>query len=290
VAKKKKPFARMTAEEFSRGLEEELDDWEDEPKTDDEIIAETLEEERRKLVEQNNRLVILGAMEFCLNNDVPFPQWLTDAFRKAMYDVQFLKKTWADVFGDPLPKASKRKKQLSSLRRYTRLALPVYLKVREYQLQNKAADFHQIAADLPGATASIAKRVYYNTKSHHDATERMLRLHETMLPLLHRVLGEKAGGALKDEVIACAKRDYGDFVADYYAGLFSQKTTDLRERLPAPLLPRGRRSHAEGGESGAQPKSADAEVVDQQTGVRPLRHHAARPKRLGARGKNRAPS
>jgi hypothetical protein len=68
VAKKKKPFARMTAEEFSRGLEEELDDWEDEPKTDDEIIAETLEEERRKLVEQNNRLVILGAMEVCLTD------------------------------------------------------------------------------------------------------------------------------------------------------------------------------------------------------------------------------
>lgn len=189
----------------------------------DEMVAEKLEEARRELLERNNRLVILDTMDFCLGNNISFPRWLADAFRKAMVEVGLLKRSWTDVFGDPVPKADKRKKQLEALRLRARLHFPVYLKVREYQLQNKAVDFHQIAAEIPGATESIVKRIYYSGKKNHDVIEAMLRICAHVL----REAERKTGRGLKADLVARVKGDYNEAIAEVFALIFSQKIEDF---------------------------------------------------------------
>jgi len=214
---KKKHLAKLSTHELLQTWKVELE------KNRRETIAEKLEEGRRELLERNNRLVILDAMDFCLRNNVPFPHWLTDAFHRAMLEVGLLKRSWTDVFGDPVPKADKRKKQLEALKLRTRLNVPVYLKVREYQLQNKAVDFHQIAAEIPGATESIVKRIYYSGKKNHDVIEAMLRICAHVL----REAERKTGRGLKADLVARVKGDYNEAIAEVFALIFSQKIEDF---------------------------------------------------------------
>ena len=133
---------------------------------DDEWAARLLEKGRRDL-EGGNKLVILDTMDFCIERDIPFPRWLTDAFQLAMQNVSLLRCSWEEVFGRlPIPKGQKRKKQAKTHRRDAELIVPVALKVHEYRARKRGSDFANMAADIadkiPGVTESVVKRVYYN--------------------------------------------------------------------------------------------------------------------------------
>jgi hypothetical protein len=147
-------------------------------KKDDEWAARLLERDRRAL-EGGDKLVILDAMDFCIQRDIPFPRWLTDAFQLAMQNVKLLHCSWEEVFGRlPIPKGQKRKKQAKTRRRDAELIVPVALKVREYRARKRGSDFANMAADIadkiPGVTESVVKRVYYNRIKKDEKTWEML--------------------------------------------------------------------------------------------------------------------
>jgi len=244
MAKKKKPLATLPDKEIFRMLDAKLG-----RQSRDEMIAKRLERGRRELLEENNRLVILNAMYFCLEWNEPFPGWLIDAFRQAIKDVWNLKLSWNDAFGNPLGKADKRFKQREALKLHENLALPVYLKVREFQAQNKSIDFGEIAKEIDGATESIAKRVYYENQEKHLLWEGYLRRGQEGTRLAHEFRDhlEQKLRSLQE-----SQRDGRDFAAEIahvtetLSKLISE-VTDFRANLTADIakIVGGDRAYAE---------------------------------------------
>jgi hypothetical protein len=94
-------------------------------------------EARRKRFEAGDKLVVMGCLYWCIDNDVPIPDWLERILKEACYAAENHEiESWDEVFGKPLKKGQRQ----AVARRNAAIAHKIFQRVEELHATGKARD------------------------------------------------------------------------------------------------------------------------------------------------------
>jgi len=145
---------------------------------DDSLAGMLLAHTKRELA-QGNRRPLLNALGFCLDYDIPIPEWLAEAFSDALSAVDsFEARSWDDVFGKP-----HHGRKIAAKGRQKKLRMLVWHRVQTLSATRPIDQglFEQVGKGL-GISGAVAKRLYYDPYRIWGRVAQWLRPDWTRLP------------------------------------------------------------------------------------------------------------
>jgi hypothetical protein len=132
--------------------------------------ADRFLESCRKRFEAGDKLVVVSCLYWCIDNDVPIPDWLERILKEACYAVENHEiESWDEVFGKPLKKGQRR----AVARRNAAIAHKIFQRVEELHAAGKARDkklFGTVGEEF-GVGGTVASELYYKIREEFRQVE-----------------------------------------------------------------------------------------------------------------------